>query len=151
MAITYHIAVGHSRPDVICFLGDLMDDGSFANEEQFKEYYERFGKIFPTHETAKIIYVPGDNDIGGEGNEMVKPSKIRRFRQYFSEKPAWIAKNNITFYNINRITHEMVREDKRIKPEDHENDFIRVFLSHYTILSIPGTFTFEVTLRHIKI
>lgn len=55
LAWYYEKAVEHVRPDVICFLGDLMDEGTTANEQHFEEYYERFGQIFPTHPTAKVL------------------------------------------------------------------------------------------------
>lgn len=31
-----------------------------------------------------MIYLPGDNDIGGEGDDFVTPSKIERFNKHFS-------------------------------------------------------------------
>ncbi|XP_055546290.1 uncharacterized protein LOC129730759 [Wyeomyia smithii] len=145
LAWYYERALEHVKPDVICFLGDLMDEGITSNEDYFKEYYERFGAIFPRHATATAIYVSGDNDIGGEGEE-VKPSIVRRFRQYFSEKPAWIINENVTIYNINRITHEMPLNDPRLineQGEDAADQYIRIFLSHMPFLSTPGTFTYE--------
>ncbi|XP_058451487.1 uncharacterized protein LOC131430483 [Malaya genurostris] len=146
LAWYYEKAIEHVRPDVICFLGDLMDEGTTTNEEYFKEYYERFGVIFPTHPNAKTIYVPGDNDIGGEAGEEVKPSIVRRFRQYFSEKPAWIINENVTIYNINRITHEMLMDDPRLTNDiqpDVSDQYIRIFLSHMPFLSVPGSFTYD--------
>ncbi|XP_055642979.1 uncharacterized protein LOC129779501 [Toxorhynchites rutilus septentrionalis] len=146
LAWYYEKAVEHVRPDIICFLGDLMDDGMTTNEDHFEEYYARFGTIFPTHTTAKTIYIPGDNDIGGEYGEEVMPSKVRRFRQYFREKPAWVVNENITFYNVNRITHEMVMNDPRLvkeKGKEVSDQYIRIFLSHMPFLSIPGSFTYN--------
>ncbi|EAT47222.1 AAEL001670-PA [Aedes aegypti] len=146
LAWYYEKAVEHVRPDVICFLGDLMDEGTTANEQHFEEYYERFGQIFPTHPTAKIVYIPGDNDIGGDDGEELKPSKVRRFRQYFSEKPAWIINDNVTIYNINKITLERPLNDPRLDIKDGEDSsdrYIRIFLSHLPFLSNPGSFTYE--------
>lgn len=146
LAWYYEKAVEHVRPDVICFVGDLMDEGNTPNEEFFKEYYERFGAIFPTHPTAKTIYIPGDNDIGGERGEEVMPSIVRRFRQYFSEKPAWIVNENVTIYNINKITHEMPLNDPRLvggEGEDVSDRYIRIFLSHMPVLSTASTFTYD--------
>jgi len=31
----------------------------------------------------KVIYIAGDNDIGGEGMDMVTHNKISRFREHF--------------------------------------------------------------------
>ncbi|XP_065081211.1 uncharacterized protein LOC135703814 [Ochlerotatus camptorhynchus] len=146
LAWYYEKAVEHVQPDVICFLGDLMDEGSTSNENHFEQYFERFGSIFPTHPSAKTIYIPGDNDIGGDAGEELKPSKVRRFRQYFSEKPAWIINDNVTIYNINKITLERPLKDPRLvnkEGEDVSDRYIRIFLSHLPFLSSPGTFTYE--------
>ena len=52
------------NPDVIVFLGDLMDEGSEGTDEELRGYVKRFHSIYDTK--AIKIYVPGDNDIGGE-------------------------------------------------------------------------------------
>lgn len=100
--------------------------------------------------TSQTIYIPGDNDIGGEAGEELKPSKVRRFRQYFSEKPAWIINDNVTIYNINKITLERPLNDPRLvnkEGDDVSDRYIRIFLSHLPFLSSPGTFTYEVWTR----
>lgn len=48
--------VQHAAPDVICFLGDLMDEGSVANDDQFAAYFTRFVNIF-SQPTANTIMV----------------------------------------------------------------------------------------------
>lgn len=45
---TYSTVVNHLKPDVIIFLGDLFDEGSIANNEQFSRYLTRFFNIFTT-------------------------------------------------------------------------------------------------------
>ena len=69
------------NPDVIVFLGDLMDEGSEGTDEEFRGYVKRFHSIYDTKSIK--IYVPGDNDIGGEGLDLVTPKKISRFQQNF--------------------------------------------------------------------
>lgn len=70
---TFAHAFRHSRPDVVCFLGDIFDEGSVANDQQFQRYYVRFKDIFHMEMDGtgpvKAIFVPGDNDIGGEYGE----------------------------------------------------------------------------------
>lgn len=36
----------HTRPDVIIFLGDIMDEGSKATDAEYQSYVERFDSIF---------------------------------------------------------------------------------------------------------
>ncbi|GAV02144.1 hypothetical protein RvY_12745 [Ramazzottius varieornatus] len=79
---TYLRTVQHVHPHLIVFLGDLLDEGSITtNEETYDAYARRFHGIFPSG-NAKVVYVPGDNDIGGEG-EAITADKVERFRQHF--------------------------------------------------------------------
>ena len=48
------------NPDVIVFLGDLMDEGSEGTDEEYRGYVKRFRNIYDT--SAVKIYVAGDND-----------------------------------------------------------------------------------------
>ena len=42
----YKKAFQHVQPDLIIFLGDLMDEGSVATDIEFQRYYDRFKRIF---------------------------------------------------------------------------------------------------------
>ena len=66
LAKTYRQAVAHTKPDIIVFLGDIFDEGSISNDQEFKETYLRFQKIFPIPRDSESIFITGDNDIGGE-------------------------------------------------------------------------------------
>lgn len=108
---TFSIAFEHVKPDGIIFLGDLTDEGFFADDEQFARYYERFKSIFqlkrmtnanipvcifnfsPDLYTSIVndfsfqtVFIPGDNDIGGENNELIKAVVVKRFREYFGKE-----------------------------------------------------------------
>jgi hypothetical protein len=85
---TYRIALSYTQPDVIIFLGDLFDEGLKSSDEQFQSYYQRFNKIFKINEileknTSKILYIPGDNDIGGEYHNDRSKKLEKRFESYF--------------------------------------------------------------------
>lgn len=43
---TYGRAFQHTKPDNVVFLGDLMDEGSLADQQSFEKYLLRFCKIF---------------------------------------------------------------------------------------------------------
>lgn len=47
---SYAQAIQHVRPDVVCFLGDLMDEGSVANYDQYNRYVQRFRLVFSAHD-----------------------------------------------------------------------------------------------------
>lgn len=51
---TYGRAVQHVNPDNVVFLGDLMDEGSLADQNAFERYLYRFSKIFFFKSTIPI-------------------------------------------------------------------------------------------------
>lgn len=112
-----------------------MDEGSVADDEKFLKYLRRFRKILPECTNSQMIYIPGDNDIGGE-REMVKPLKVSRFQQYFNtnETNSWKINNKDSIYHINRITLEIPNQE-----ETQERSF-SFLISHYSILSHLGSF-----------
>ena len=75
-------------PDVVIFLGDLMDEGSESSESDYVDYVRRFKSIYETK--ALKVYVAGDNDIGGEGSDPLTPEKMERFRKTFPNQPNYL-------------------------------------------------------------
>ena len=83
-----------------------MDEGSTSTDDDYQFYKTRFSSIFDTSTfesrvswcffiicfsdcrmktnfITQVIYLPGDNDIGGEGTDHVTRSKIERFNANF--------------------------------------------------------------------
>ena len=81
-------AVGHVRPDVFVFLGDLLDEGSIASEDEYMTYVRRFRRVFRMPATTKSIFISGDNDVGGEGIDRKKQWKVDRFKKHFEHSIA---------------------------------------------------------------
>ncbi|ESP03562.1 hypothetical protein LOTGIDRAFT_237661 [Lottia gigantea] len=73
----------YSQPDIVMFLGDLMDEGDQATHEQYDTYYNRFMDIFQLAKQSKVQFIAGDNDIGGEKIHKRIPDKVNRFERYF--------------------------------------------------------------------
>ncbi|XP_063617326.1 uncharacterized protein LOC134790449 [Cydia splendana] len=126
--MTFSRVVRHFEPEVLVYLGDLMDEGSIANTEQYSHYIKRLSDIFdnipyPVHQ----IWVPGDNDIGGE-NEPIKWDKVKLFHKVFAQPPI-VAVKDISFYRINAITHAFPK-----LPENETDDNFKIAVSHYPLL-----------------
>ncbi|KAI3381955.1 hypothetical protein SNEBB_008029 [Seison nebaliae] len=85
----------------IIFLGDLFDEGIEANENDFEIYFHRFRQIFSIKQLEKekknLIYLPGDNDIGGEYPFLRDKTICKKFLKYFQMKH----QNN--FYSFNNF------------------------------------------------
>lgn len=52
--MTYKRALKFAKPDIVCFLGDLLDEGSVATNDQFKNYVDRFNSIFHIDDNIKV-------------------------------------------------------------------------------------------------
>lgn len=61
-----------------------MDEGSVSTYAEFDRYFQRFSNIFPSIPGVQNVYLPGDNDIGGE-NEPITHEKITKFQEKFGQ------------------------------------------------------------------
>ena len=68
----------YSDISTVIFMGDLIDEGSEVDDQQFADYAERFHGVYPVREGVSMVYIPGDNDIGGEGADPVTINKMDR-------------------------------------------------------------------------
>lgn len=133
---TFRQAAAHSKPDVVCFLGDLLDEGSIASDDAYERYLKRFQNIFKVNANVQTIHIPGDNDVGGEERDYVTARKLKRFKMGFNETDSTVVRNRLRFFNINLMTHAY--------PEYNEtnyrvtNELLNIVLSHISILSYPG-------------
>ena len=146
----------------------MLDDGSESNDEAFKSYVRRFKGIFDTK--AVKIYVPGDNDIGGEGGDPVTAKKIKRFHQSFPTRSNFFFqwKNNkvvqryelekqdeedkhplIEIVPANVLTFKSTDQDWfDVTDKPHANVKFRLVVSHMPILPTPNpSFSKEVMKR----
>lgn len=85
---TYLLANSFVKPDATIYLGDLFDEGLKASNEQYERYFKRFNSIFQCEKMSQVngikqIYIPGDNDIGGEYFGDRNDKLADRYEKYF--------------------------------------------------------------------
>jgi len=51
---TFQTAFYHVQPEVVVFLGDIMDEGSIATDDEYRRYVERFNDLFHVSHTVKV-------------------------------------------------------------------------------------------------
>ncbi|XP_050390608.1 uncharacterized protein LOC126809839 isoform X2 [Patella vulgata] len=51
---TFQLAYSYSQPDIVVFLGDLMDEGSKASPDEYQSYFTRFNSIFHSAKKSKL-------------------------------------------------------------------------------------------------
>lgn len=137
---TFLSAYNYIQPDIILFLGDLMDQGYMASDREFHSYVERLKNIYsmPSQvNQSKIIISPGDNDIGGI-EEVLIPANVKRFEKIFNLSEDSIVADSIEFCKVNLMTSTL-QSSKFI-----DGKKIRVALSHIPLISKQNYFLKEV-------
>lgn len=71
------------RPDVIVFLGDLFDEGSFSRDDTFKTFHQDFQRIFHLEPEEKRIIIPGNHDVGWHDTMVTFPYLLDRFSELY--------------------------------------------------------------------
>jgi hypothetical protein len=51
---TFQRAFYHVQPHVVVFLGDIMDEGSIATNDEYRRYIERFNDVFNVNHRVKV-------------------------------------------------------------------------------------------------
>jgi hypothetical protein len=124
----------------VVFLGDLLDEGSISSQEDFVEYATRFKSIFPKYRVKDTIYTPGDNDIGGEGNDMVTLAKLDRYNKEFGlQKPVIEVCPKLDIVPVSRLTeHGFLNITSKL--EFLSKNRTVVVISHLPVLPLNGRF-----------
>lgn len=111
-----------------------MDYGSMASDNEYRIFKSRFDWIFDTKKfNPRIIYLPGDNDIGGEGSDLVTSQKINRFQSNFPS-PNHLLSTQAHYVLIERLT------GNRNFPSITTSQ-VRVALSHIPLTFIHSQFS----------
>ena len=63
----------HTSPDVVLFLGDLMDEGSVATDEEYDISYKRFQEVFIDAANTKVSIAHIQSGFGWFGFMAYQP------------------------------------------------------------------------------
>lgn len=84
------------------------------------------------------MYVPGDNDIGGENGDQITPAKRNRFAQSFSGSDI-IKVNHVKLYKLNHITYDVPNDSTASSYAG-----VNIGFTHMSILITPGGYARKV-------
>jgi predicted phosphodiesterase len=96
-------AVKYVNPDAVILMGDVFDQGYIATEQQWKEYLECLQTIVHLPPHTKLMVTVGDNDIGGEGREVIKSSLLTRYMKEFGPMNSVEMIRNVAFVKVNTV------------------------------------------------
>ncbi|KAI5732463.1 hypothetical protein M8J76_000501 [Diaphorina citri] len=139
---TYSKAFSYIKPDLVIFLGDIMDEGHISHDEHFFKYLARVRQIFQLDNLAphqRVLFLPGDNDVGGEEDE-VSLNKLNRFNNHFNVTglSGLSVYGGIQFVVVNKLA--------RTYPSmaGQPNNTMRIVLSHQPVLTPQSEFGYEI-------
>ncbi|XP_041364904.1 uncharacterized protein LOC121380170 [Gigantopelta aegis] len=134
---TFSLAFDYSQPDAVVFLGDLMDEGSKATTEEYQYTLSRFHNIFYPVENSVVIFIPGDNDIGGEGRDYRTPWKMSRYEESFGNISGLVNVGFVDFIKLDlQFHHEMPPYMLKLIAEVNQKSSapIRIIINHDMLL-----------------
>jgi len=123
-------AVSYVRPDVVIFLGDLLDEGSVATDDEYMTYIRRFHNVFRMPTTVKSIFASGDNDVGGEGADSKQQWKVYRFTKHFEQYRA--VNYSMGVSNIKHVTFQKISVDYGERISQSQTDMLSDIRAHST-------------------
>lgn len=135
---TFAVANDYLKPHAVIFLGDLFDEGEWASDEDFRLYVERFFAIFAHLNYNQAIFVPGDNDIGGEGHP-VGWAELQRFNSYF-RNDTFLTYRGIDFLKVSYLTTSYAYRSHLSKLGSN----VRIVLSHVPLSTSFGRYVKDV-------
>nr|XP_006816823.1 PREDICTED: uncharacterized protein C630.12-like [Saccoglossus kowalevskii] len=103
---TFQLAIHFFEPDIVVFLGDLVDEGSIATKQQYSSYQKRFFDnifVIPKYLNVKMVLLAGDNDIGGEGSDKMTYELARRFEENFDSLSEVVPYKNVDVLKFNLV------------------------------------------------
>ncbi|XP_074648729.1 metallophosphoesterase 1 homolog [Tubulanus polymorphus] len=138
MRRTFQSSISYVKPDVVVFLGDLLDEGSISSDQQYQIYVDRFRQVFHEAYQTKFepVFISGDNDVGGEGSDPMTTSKVQRFEKYFPSKRVKTAKFvDIIDANIdlNKFATEIKKDLKNVATQTDDKQ-LKIVINHSGIL-----------------
>ncbi|KNZ72874.1 Cell division control protein 1 [Termitomyces sp. J132] len=106
------------QPDVVIFLGDMMDGGRIdMTDDEYEDYYQRFNHIFRLPSGLPTYFIPGNHDIGLRASSLFSPHARSRYQSHFGYLNSWILVANHTFVLLDAPT--FVEEDEQRVKSGH--------------------------------
>jgi len=88
MKQTFRVSTSLLQPDVIMFIGDLLDEGHFSRDVTFSRACEDFESIFQVDQKKyERVILPGNHDVGFHDRMTDFDYPLRRFLQRFRSFP----------------------------------------------------------------
>lgn len=84
-----------------------------------------------------MFMLPGDNDIGGEGDDRVSKRKEDRFQHWFGNHSFLDVRNRTRLIHVNLLSHITPNVTRKTIPAH----LTRIIITHISLLSYPGFYS----------
>jgi UDP-2,3-diacylglucosamine pyrophosphatase LpxH len=102
----FQTAQTYFRPDLVVFLGDVFDEGKWADPDEWQGYVERFRRLFKVDpDTTEVRVIAGNHDVGF--HYAVTPYLENRFEREFDISPVdRFSVKGVQFVTVNSMAME---------------------------------------------
>ncbi|CAI8044326.1 Metallophosphoesterase 1 [Geodia barretti] len=106
-----YVARGVSRllvamePDAVVVVGDVFAEGYKASQQDWTDYLQCLSEVLVVPSDVKLILLPGDNDIGGEGGEGMRDTINQRYIAEFGPLNEVLTFRGVTIVKLNTISY----------------------------------------------
>ena len=102
-----------------------------SSRDLYMDYVYRFHSIYPAHSAPLMVYVGGDNDVGGEGEPVTK-EKLTKFKEFFPHKTLYKVNNNkAELVSLNVLSQGAPNLTEIPEPEEKR---FRIGVAHIPVL-----------------
>jgi hypothetical protein len=127
-----YVARGVSRllvamePDAVVVVGDVFAEGYKASERDWTEYLQCLREVLVIPSEVKLILLPGDNDIGGEGGEGMKETVNQRYTAEFGPLNEVLTFRGVTIVKLNTVTfiHDRPANQEEVQIREETTSFL---------------------------
>ncbi|CAB3408758.1 unnamed protein product [Caenorhabditis bovis] len=135
---SYQSAVNVHDPDVSFFLGDLLDEGQWADSHLFSEYVQNFRRMFMRTERPQVFALAGNHDLGF--HYAMSPFSVETYKREFNR--SLIEDTEIKGHRFVLITSMALHGDgcrlcheaeEELRTIERRNDKRPILLQHFPL------------------
>ncbi|KAJ6594040.1 Metallo-dependent phosphatase-like protein [Mycena capillaripes] len=108
-----------TRPDIVIFLGDMMDGGRFSmSDGEYESYFRRFKSIFPLDASIPQYFIPGNHDTGLGVSDQFSEKAGTRYKSHFGplNSHVTIANHTVILLDAPSLVEEGSQRDGKPVP-----------------------------------
>lgn len=113
------LAAISKNPDIVVFLGDMMDGGRMEMPDaEYEEYYIHFKGIFRVRKEIPYYFIPGNHDTGLQSQTVFSRDALKRYTTHFGplNDKFTLANHTMVLFDAPGFVQEDYEREGKAKP-----------------------------------